>query len=118
MKNYVKEGESLAMTAPAAATSGVPFVVGPAGFKLVVVPQKDAAISEQVECVIEGVVELAKDSADNFVEGEPVYWDDTLKKADKSASTLIPFGYSVETTAASVTLMKIKLSGVPGVPVP
>ena len=118
MKNYVKEGDSIALTAPAAAVSGVPFVVGPAGFKLVGVPQTDAAVSEQVECVIEGVVELTKDSADNFVEGEPVYWDDSAKKADKSASTLVPFGYSVETTAASAVLMKVKLNGVPGVPVP
>lgn len=117
MKNYVKQGDSVALTAPAAATSGVPFVVGPAGFKLVAVPQASVASGESVECVIEGVVELTKDAADNFVAGEPCYWDDSAKKADKSAATLVPFGFCVETTATNAVVMKVKLNGVPGVPV-
>lgn len=117
MKNYVKEGDSVALTAPAAAVSGVPFQVGPAGFKLVAVPQASAESGAKVECVVHGVVELTKQNTDNFVEGEQVYWDDTNKRVEKSAATFVPFAVAVETSAASAVKLKVKLYGIAGVPV-
>lgn len=118
MDNYVQDGKTLVLTAPAAATTGVPFVVGPSGEKLVAVPLKDADSGASVACQVEGVVELTKDAADNFVEGESVFWDDTNKKIDKTAAGLTPCGHSVETTATSATKIKVKLSGQPGTDVP
>lgn len=118
MKNFVQEGKILDLVAPATAVSGVPFVVGPAAHKLVGVPQASVASGETVACVVEGVVELTKQAADDFVAGEIAYWDDTNKRVEKTATGMIPFGVVVETTAANAVLAKVKMSGQPGVVVP
>jgi len=118
MENFVQKGCALDLVAPAAATSGVPFVVGPAAHKLVAVPQSSVSSGASVACVVEGVVELPKQAVDDFVAGEIAYWDDTNKRVEKSATGMIPMGVVVATTAASATLVKVKLSGQPGVVVP
>jgi predicted RecA/RadA family phage recombinase len=112
MKNFIQPGNALELTAPGGGVlSGVGYAFGPAAQKMVVVADHDADAAAKATFNSEGVFEFTKDGADDFVEGEPCFWDDSAKKVDKSASTLVPMGTSVETTAGSAVLIKVKLSG-------
>ena len=111
-KNYMQPGNALELTAPTGGVvSGVGYAFGPAATKILAVCSVSAAQTVKTTFNTEGVYELTKDGADDFVEGEPVFWDDTAKKIDKSASTLVPCGTCIETTAASATTIQVKLSG-------
>ena len=112
MKNFVQKGNIVTVPAPAGgATSGVPFEDGPAGFKMLFVPQADADAGDDVACVVEDVVALAKDGTDTFEVGEPLYWDESSKQAQKSASTFFICATCVKAAAASDGTVWGKLTG-------
>jgi len=83
MKNYVQEGKTITVTAPAAVTSGqlvvVGSIVGVAGF--------DAALGADVEVVTQGVFELPKIATDVINQGDKLYWDSGQAKLTKTAGT-------------------------------
>lgn len=83
MKNFVQEGKTLAVTAPAAVTSGQYVVVG----AIRGVAASDAASGESLEVVTEGVFTMPKVTADDIAAGDLVYWDATAGKVTKTAGT-------------------------------
>lgn len=71
MKNFVQEGKTITVTAPAAVTSGQLVVVG----SIVGVAAFDAASGAEVEVTVEGVFELPKVATDVIAQGDKLYWD-------------------------------------------
>ena len=73
MKNYVQQGNTITVTAPAAVVSGQYVTVG----AIRGVAAYDAAQGEPVEVVTEGVFTLPKKAADVVAAGDLLYWDAT-----------------------------------------
>jgi predicted RecA/RadA family phage recombinase len=83
MKNYVQEGKTLTLTAPAAVTSGQLVVVG----SIIGVAAFDAASGGEVEVTVEGVFELPKSATDVIAQGDKLYWDSGQSTLTKTAGT-------------------------------
>ena len=83
MKNYVQEGNTITVTAPATVTSGQLVVVG----SIVGVAAFDAATGADVEVTVEGVFELPKVTTDVIAQGDKLYWDSGQAKLTKTAGT-------------------------------
>ena len=66
MKNYVQEGNTITVIAPAIVTSGQLVVVG----SIVGVAAFDDASGADVEVTVEGVFELPKVSTDVIAQGD------------------------------------------------
>jgi|DewCreStandDraft_4_1066084.scaffolds.fasta_scaffold16191_3 predicted RecA/RadA family phage recombinase len=107
MKNYVQEGKSLPVTAPAAVASGQYVTVG----SIRGVAAYDAPQGEPVEVVTEGVFTLPKATADNVAAGDLLYWDAAAGKATKTAGTgskpLV--GVAVKAAGNGVATVDVKL---------
>jgi predicted RecA/RadA family phage recombinase len=73
MNNYVHKGKTLTVTAPYNVSSGGGCLVGGTIFGVASFTVLSGA---SLEIEVEGVYDLAKDSS-TFVEGAPVYWDNT-----------------------------------------
>jgi len=83
MKNFVQEGNTITVTAPAAVTSGQLVVVG----SLVGVAAFDAAQGEDVEIQRSGVFTLPKVTTDVISQGDKLYWDAGQGKLTVTAGT-------------------------------
>jgi predicted RecA/RadA family phage recombinase len=105
MKNYVQEGKTVTVTAPAAVTSGQYVVVG----ALRGVAAYDAAQGEPVEVVSEGVFTLPKVAADNIAAGDLLYWTGTActKAAGTGSKPLV--GMAVKAAGSGVATVAVKL---------
>lgn len=110
-------GDALTLTAPAGGVvSGTVYLIG----DLVVVSQDTAAAGEKFVGISKGVFdELPADSADTWVEGEELFWDDANSRfTDTSASGLVRAGVAgFGGKAASATVGPVVL-GVVGAVVP
>ncbi len=71
MKNYIQEGDTLELTAPADVKSGDGVLVG----KLFGIAAHSAKQGERVNLDREGVYKLPKVAAQAWGEGVLVYWD-------------------------------------------
>ena len=102
MKNFIQQGSTLTLTAPATTTSGQLVVVG----AIIGVANFDAASGDEVEVDIEGVFELPKLSGDTIAVGEKLYWNGTAltKTAGTGSKPLV--GYAV--TAAGIGALLIR----------
>lgn len=77
--NYVQPGEDLDLTAPTGGvTSGVGVLIG----RLFAVAKLTAAAAAAFVGGTRGVWSLAKTSAQAWVAGDVIYWDNTNKRAD------------------------------------
>ncbi len=86
MKSFVHRGHALPLIAPYAVASGAPFKVG----SLVAVAVSAAAVGAAVEGMTEGVFQLPKVSAQAWVVGDKIYWDDAAKlMTNVSGGTLV-----------------------------
>jgi predicted RecA/RadA family phage recombinase len=105
MKNYVQEGKTITVTAPAAVTSGQYVVVG----AIRGVAAYDAAQGEPVEVATEGVFTLPKVAADSIAAGDLLYWNGTActKTAGTGSKPLV--GVAVKAAGAGVTTVAVKL---------
>lgn len=109
MKNFLQPGDALDLIAP---SGGV--VAGNAYLfsGLLVVAATTAAQGEKFVGYSEGVFNLPKVPASDFVAGELAYWDNGAdKRFEKTASGLFPVGTCIEATATNATTMKVKLCG-------
>lgn len=107
MKNFVQEGKVLELTAPAGGVvSGTGYIIG----GMLCVAMVDAAATEKASFLVEGVAELAKDTAD-FAEGEIVYFDGATNLCKDSASGFYKCGTCVEAAATGDGTVKVKLLG-------
>jgi predicted RecA/RadA family phage recombinase len=105
MKNYVQEGKTVTVTAPAAVTSGQFITVG----AIRGVAAFDAASGEPVELATEGVFTLPKLAADNIAAGDLLYWAGTActKTAGTGSKPLV--GVATKPAAVNATTVQVKL---------
>ena len=105
MKNYVQEGKTITVTAPAAVASGQFVTVG----AIRGVAAFDAAQGEPVEVATEGVFTLPKVAADNIGVGDLLYWTGTActKTAGTGSKPLV--GVATKAAAVNVTTVQVKL---------
>jgi len=105
MKNFIQEGKSITVTAPAAVTSGQYVTVG----AIRGVAAYDAAQGEPVELVTEGVFSLPKATAEDIAAGDVVYWNGTActKTAGTGSKPLV--GVAVKAAGSGVATVDVKL---------
>jgi len=105
MKNYVQEGKTVSVTAPAAVTSGQYVVVG----AIRGVAAYDAAQGEPVEVATEGVFTLPKVAADNIAAGDLLYWNGTACTKVPGSGSRPLVGVAVKAAGNGVTTVAVKL---------
>jgi predicted RecA/RadA family phage recombinase len=105
MKNYVKSGNVITVTAPRAVVSGDGVLVG----SLFGVAAFTAALNAEVELSMTGVFTLPKPSGLTITAGDALYWDNTLFELNKTSSgTLVAVA---ETGAgSSATTVRARLN--------
>lgn len=107
MNNYVGEGDRLEVTAPYALSSGDGCLVGAGLFG---VAMDDYGSGAQAVLATEGVFDLAKEAPLVISAGDFVYWDNSAKELDKTA-TNVQVGVCVEAAASADTTVRVKLFG-------
>jgi predicted RecA/RadA family phage recombinase len=106
MKNFVMEGKTLTLTAPYAVTSGQGLLVG----SIFGVACGDAAISTDVETLLEGVFTLAKATGAAWTVGALIYWDNTAKNCTTTVSTNKLIGVAQAAAASGDTTGNVRLN--------
>lgn len=107
MKNYVQKGENLTLPAPNALSSGDGALVG----SIFGVAAGDADNGADVDLVTEGVFEMPKVSALAISIGDKLYWDDTAKLVNKTASGNTLIGVAVTAAANPSGTVNVRLNG-------
>jgi predicted RecA/RadA family phage recombinase len=106
MRTLLSSGNSVTFTAPRALLSGGGVLIG----SLFVVSSVDVASGSQADGDVVGVHRLAKTSAQAWVDGDPIYWDDTNHVCDNGGSgTLI--GTAVGAAANPSSTGTVRLNG-------
>lgn len=96
MRNYVSPGESVEVTVPAGGcTSGVGLKIG----NLWGVATVTAVAGDRANILTKGIVEIAKTSALAITEGASLYWDDTNKVVNTTATAQKLVGNAVTAAA-------------------
>lgn len=109
--NYIQPGGHVTVTAPDGSTDI--DVVSGAGVRignLFGVALTDAAMGATVVIATEGVFEMAKTSALAIAVGDLVYWDDTNKVVNKTASSQLQVGIAVTAAANPSSTVHVKLT--------
>jgi predicted RecA/RadA family phage recombinase len=109
MTNFVKRGDHLTLAAPYDVLSGGGFKVG----NVFGVAANDTLSGTDVECTVEGVYDLAKDSS-TFAQGDLAYWDDSAKKVTSTVASNLLIGAVEVAAATGVATVRVNLFGVPG----
>ena len=112
MKNYVQEGERITVTVAAGSdavdlSSGDGYLIG----SLFGVATYDAAIGESVELQVEGVVDIAKTSAEAWTVGQKIYWNAATGLATSTASSNKQIGVAVAVAINPSSSCNVRLSG-------
>lgn len=116
MKNFVQPGNNLTVAAPYAVDSGQGVLIG----QIFGIAAGDAENGAQVDIATVGVFDIAKQAADVFTVGAPVYFDTTSKTARSGGDTdsnsagewEAQIGVAVEAAGAGASTVRVKL-GVP-----
>lgn len=95
MKNYIQKGDVLTLTAPYARSSGQGALIG----SIFGVATNDVENGAEGEFAVEGVIELAKTSAEAWDQGDLVYWDDTNKVCTSVSTSNKLIGVAVAAAA-------------------
>jgi predicted RecA/RadA family phage recombinase len=110
MKNYVKSGEIVTVTAPYDRLSGQGALVG----AIFVVMTTDCLSGAQAEAYANGVFDITRTTGAStaWTEGAALYWDDTAKAVTKTSSgnTLIGVGI-LPLPGDSNTTGRVRLNG-------
>jgi predicted RecA/RadA family phage recombinase len=108
--NLVQEGDVLDLIAPSGGVvSGSGYVIG----SLYVVALTAAAASAAFRGAWEGVFLMNKNAAGSgkaFTAGEAVFWDDTNKRWDKTATGFYQIGVVVEAALTTDTTCKVQIN--------
>ncbi len=107
MKNFTQEGRTITLTAPYAVTSGQGLQVG----SIFGVASADAAISTDVETLIEGVGLLTKAAAQAWTQGALIYWDNAAKNCTTTVSTNKLIGVATVAALTADTVGYVRLNG-------
>ena len=106
MQGFIQDGATLEVTAPAAVTSGVGVLVGT---NLFGVALGDAASGALVRIRTEGVVDIAKNTSLAISAGDRVYWNNSAKEVNKTATSNVCVGVAVRAAGSSDATARIKL---------
>ena len=106
MKNYIQDGDVLALTPGAAVASGVGYLFGTALFG---VAEGDVASGVEGSFRTEGVVEIGKTSALAIAVGDRLFWDATNKVVNKTATAQQCVGIAVEAAVNPSATVKMLL---------
>lgn len=109
MRNFIQEGDTVTIPAPAGGVlSGDGVLVG----ALFGVAVTTAAAGELVEITTEGVFDLAKAGAP-FAIGEKIYWDAEAKHATATAAQGAWIGVATADALASAAAVRVRLNHQP-----
>lgn len=106
MKNFVMEGKTITLPAPYAITSGQGLLVG----SIFGIAAADAAISADVETLLEGVFTLTKATGAAWTVGALIYWDNTAKNCTTTVSTNKLVGVATAAAASGDTVGNVRLN--------
>ena len=105
MKNYIQDGNTITLTAPADVLSGAGVLVGVAfGFAV-----NDALSGADCETTVSGVFESTKATIDVVAQGALAYWDDTLKLLTVESAGMVKIGYFTEAAGNGDTTAIVRL---------
>lgn len=108
MKTYQQPGVSLPLVAPYDRLSGQGALVG----ALFGVAEVDVLSGATANFLIEGVVTLAKNSAEAWTLGALIYWDDTNKRCTTTSTSNTRIGCAAATAANPSSTGVVRLNGV------
>jgi len=106
MKNFVMEGRTITLTAPYAVTSGQGLLVG----SIFGVASADAAISTDVESVLEGVFTLTKATGAAWAVGALIYWDNAARNCTTTVATNKLIGVAQAAALSGDVLGNVRLN--------
>lgn len=107
--NYVQEGETVTLTAPATVTSGSGALVGSHLFGVALA---DITSGDDGEFALEGVWDLLAVTLDTFALGARVYWDNSAKKCTSTSTSNSLIGVAVAAKLNTETTVRVRLDGV------
>ena len=106
MKNFVMEGRTITLAAPYALTSGQGLLVG----SIFGVASADAAISADVETVLEGVFTLTKATGAAWTVGALIYWDNAARNCTTTVATNKLIGVAQSAALTGDTVGNVRLN--------
>ncbi len=106
MRNFVREGDSVSVTAPYAVTSGQGVLVGAALFGIAIT---DAANGATLEIACEGVFLVTKEPALAIAVGARLFWDNTNRRLTTTLTSNICVGVATAAALAADTVVAIRL---------
>ncbi len=107
MKNYIQPGDTLTLAAPSGGVvSGTAYLIGAGIFG---VASQTAAVGVDFALKTSGVFELPKTSALAIAVGNLLYWDNTNKELNKTASGNTLVGVAVAAAVNPSATVRIKL---------
>ncbi|GGL52151.1 DUF2190 family protein [Wenxinia marina] len=107
MRNFVQPGESITVTAAAAAASGDGVKLG----QLFGIASGDAAIGEPLVLTTRGVFDMPKVSTDAFAVGDAVYWRTSDGAVTATASGNTKIGVAVTAAGNPSASVHVRLNG-------
>ena len=109
MKNYVQPGDSITLTAAAAASSGNGVLVN----SLFGIASGDAAIGEKLVLTTKGVFTMPKPTTDVMAIGSVVYWDNSagLVTSDDDTGANLRIGLAVTVAGNPSGTVNVRLDG-------
>lgn len=108
MKNFVKHGANIGLTAPYNVTSGGGMLVG----SIFGVATGDVASGDEVEASTTGVFDMPKTAGNTFAQGAKVYWNNSTKAMTSTASTNYLVGTAVQAAASGDATVRVRLDGI------
>lgn len=109
MKNFIQDGDTVTVTAPAGGViSGYGVIVGNL-FGIAATTQAEGA---NVEIATTGVFDLPKAPAAVFTAGQRVSWDNAAKHVVAPAAGMYPIGTALLAAGNGVATARVRLDGV------
>lgn len=108
MKNFIKPGDTLTLTAPYNVSSGGGMLVG----SIFGVATETVLSGANVEAALDGVYDLAKTTGEAWTQGAVLYWNDTTKALTTTASTNKRVGYAAAAALSGDTIGRAYIPGV------
>jgi predicted RecA/RadA family phage recombinase len=111
MRNFIQPGASLAVAVPyvGGVTSGQGVLVG----ALFGVAASDGAQSAIIEAQTAGVFDLTKEPALAITAGARVFWDNTNRRVNTTATGNFSIGIAVQAALAADAIVRVWLRPIP-----
>jgi predicted RecA/RadA family phage recombinase len=108
MKNYLGKCDVITFTAPSGGVSSGDGMLVDAMFGIAT---GDVAEGADGEMQLVGGFRLPKTSAQAWTVGQPIYWDDTTKKADNTAPGNVLIGVAIAAADNPSSFGDVRLNG-------